>query len=41
MEKKCNLKKKVLSAFFKALWVGKMDCVWEGICVRRITAGKR
>ena len=40
-KKKSNLKKQMLSAFFKALWVGKMECVWVGVCVRVITAEKK
>ena len=40
-KKKVIFKKKVLSSFFSAFWIGKTECVWEGICVRRITAGKR
>ena len=40
-KKKCIFKKKVLSAFFEALWVGKTECVWVGVCVCVITAGKR
>ena len=39
--KKSNFKTKVLSAFFEALWVGKLECVWVGVCVRVIRAKKR
>ena len=40
-EKKCNFKKKVLSAFFRPYGAKKTECVWVGICVRVITAEKR
>ena len=26
---------------FKALWVGKTECVWVGVCVRVITAKEK
>ena len=39
--KKSNFKKKGVKRVFSALLLGKTECVWEGVCVRVITAGKR
>ena len=38
-QKKVILKKGVRHVF-EALWVGKTECVWEGVCVGVITAEK-
>ena len=37
-KKKCNLKKNMLSAFFRHYGAKKTECVWVSVCVRVITA---